>query len=280
LSKKFQKWSRRGQNYSSRGFGSRNFANKEKKDDSKNCFNCNKPGHFIADCPELNTKGKGKKSALKNKAKKSLMATWEDINELSDDEDSEEANLALMATGASDNESDSESDTDDIEEVISQMSSTQVTKALKDVMMKYMEKSNELDLVKQKFKLLNDKVNHIQADYQKSLKTIKVLESGCRSCHKPYDEYEIALQEFVHHNIDKTKISSMIHGGSNYYRRQGLGSLTSSDKGKSNNFVCLSKPPSGLYSNLTKGSSEPLTVADTLVTLEPQDKASEDLPSS
>ncbi|KAK2362931.1 hypothetical protein QL285_087953 [Trifolium repens] len=125
------------------------------------------------------------------------------------------------------------------------MSSTQVTKALKDVMMKYMEKSNELDLCKQKFKLLNEKVNHIQANYQESLKTIKVLETGCRSCHKPYDEYEIALQEFVHHNIDKVKMSSMIHGGSNYYRRQGLGSLTSSDKGKSSNSVCLSKPPSG-----------------------------------
>ncbi|WJX24637.1 hypothetical protein P8452_13723 [Trifolium repens] len=44
------------------------------------------------------------------------MATWEDINELSEDEDSEEANLALMATGESDCENDSESDTDDIDE--------------------------------------------------------------------------------------------------------------------------------------------------------------------
>ena len=35
--------------------------------------------HFIADCRELNTKGKGKKSTFKNKAKKSLMATLEDI---------------------------------------------------------------------------------------------------------------------------------------------------------------------------------------------------------
>ncbi|KAK2356551.1 hypothetical protein QL285_093880 [Trifolium repens] len=133
-----------------------------------------------------------------------------------------------MATAASDNESDSEPDIDDIEEVISQMSSTQVTKALKDVMMKYMEKTNELDLFKQKFNLLNEKVNHIQADYQKSLKTIKVLETGCRTCHKPYDEYEIALQEFVHHNIDKTRISSMIYGGSNY-KRQGLGCSLASE---------------------------------------------------
>ncbi|WJX89173.1 hypothetical protein P8452_71190 [Trifolium repens] len=131
----------------------------------------------MADCPELNSKGKGRKSTIKNKAKKSLMATWEDINELSEDEDSEEANLALMATGESDNESDSESDTDDIEEIISKMSSTQMTKALKDVMVKYMEKLSELDFCKRKLKLLNENLNQTQANYQKSLKTIKVLET-------------------------------------------------------------------------------------------------------
>ncbi|KAK2423383.1 bromodomain-containing protein [Trifolium repens] len=282
LSKKFQKWSiRRGKNHSSKGFGSWNNISKEKKDDTKNCFNCHKPGHFMADCPELNSKGKGRKSTIKNKAKKSLMAKWEDINELSEDKDYEEANLALMATGESDNEGDSESDTDNIEEVISKMSSTQITKALKDVMVKYMEKLSELDFCKQKLKLLNENINQTQANYQKSLKTIKVLETGCRTCHKPYDEYEISLQEFVHHNFDKTRMSSIIHGGlSNYHKRQGLGSLTSSDVGKSNNFVCLSKSPSEAYSNFTKGISEPLTVSDTLVTLEPQDKVSEDNSSS
>jgi hypothetical protein len=119
----------------------------------------------MADCPEFNSKGKRRKSTIKNKAKKSLMATWEDINELYDDEESEEANLALMATGTSDNESDSESDTDDIEEVIAQMSNTQVTKALKDVMIKFVEKTNELDLVKQKNNLLNEKINHLQAEF-------------------------------------------------------------------------------------------------------------------
>jgi hypothetical protein len=282
LSKKFQKWSiRRGKNHSSKGFGSSNNTSKEKKNDTKNCFNYHKPGHFMADCPELNSKGKGRKSTIKNKAKKSLMATWEDITELSEDEDSEEANLALMATGESDNESDSESVTDDIEEVISKMSSTQMTKALKDVMVKYMEKLSELDFCKRKLKLLNENLNQTQANYQKSLKTIKVLETGCRTCNKPYDEYEISLQEFVHHNIDKTRMSSIIHGGfSNYHKRQGLGSLTSSDVGKSNNSLCLSKSPSEAYSNFTKGSSEPLTVSDTLVSLEPQDKVLEDDSSS
>jgi hypothetical protein len=186
-----------------------------------------------------------------------------------------------MATGESDDENDSESDTEDVDEVISKMTSTQMAKTLKDAMVKYMEKLSELDFCKQKLKLLNENLNQTQANYQKSLKTIKVLETGCRTCQKPHDEYELSLQEFLYHNIDKTRMSSIIHGGlSNYHKRQGLGSLTSSDVGKSNNAVCLSKSPSEAYSNFTKGRSEPLTVSDTLVSLEPQDKASEDNSSS
>ncbi|KAK2417160.1 cytochrome P450 93A3 [Trifolium repens] len=40
------------------------------------------------------------------------------------------------------------------------------------------------------------------------------------------------------------------------------------------------KSPSESYSNFTKGTSEPLTVSGTLVSLEPQDKVSEDDSSS
>ncbi|MCI83434.1 serine/threonine protein kinase SRPK1, partial [Trifolium medium] len=64
---------------------------KDKKDDQKNCFNYRKPGHFIADCPDLAYKNKGNKGNSKNddfrsKMKKSLLATWEDLQKLSDDE--------------------------------------------------------------------------------------------------------------------------------------------------------------------------------------------------
>ena len=54
-----------------------------KKEDQKGCFNCKKPGHFIADCPDLQkekSKEKSKKSTFKSskfmkQIKKSLMAT-------------------------------------------------------------------------------------------------------------------------------------------------------------------------------------------------------------
>jgi hypothetical protein len=274
LSKKFQKWTMRksrnsGRSSGSKGSGYRGSGNKDKKDDSKNCFNCHKPGHFIADCPELSTKGKGSKSTFKNRVKKSLLATWEDVNNLSDDEaEDAEANLALMATAESESdvESDAELETDDIEQVISKLSNTQISKALKDTMMKYMDKSKELELFKQKFNMLNDKVNHIQEDYNKSLKTIQVLENGCRTCNKPYDKQEIALQEFVHHNIDKHRLASMIYGAGKY-TGQGLGSTS---KGNSNQSVCISKPSPDLYSHFVSSSStENSKVSDALVRAEP-----------
>ena len=59
-----------------------------KKEDQKGCFNYKKPGHFIADCPDLQkekSKDKSKKSSVnlrkfKKQIKKSLMATWKDLD--------------------------------------------------------------------------------------------------------------------------------------------------------------------------------------------------------
>ncbi|MCI69156.1 hypothetical protein A2U01_0090417, partial [Trifolium medium] len=78
-----------------------------------------KPGHFIADCPEMSSKDKNKrntskKESFKNKIKQSLMATWEDLDEISDDETEEEekANLASMTSANSDSDSDPEPESD------------------------------------------------------------------------------------------------------------------------------------------------------------------------
>jgi len=61
----------------------RNSYKGSRKEDQKGCFNCKKPGNFIADCPDLQkekSKDKSKKSTfksnkIKKKIKQSLMAT-------------------------------------------------------------------------------------------------------------------------------------------------------------------------------------------------------------
>ncbi|GAU10265.1 hypothetical protein TSUD_420340 [Trifolium subterraneum] len=55
FTRNFQKWARMSK--SRKGNSSRSTPNREEK----NCFKCNKPGHFIAECPEASTKDKNKK---------------------------------------------------------------------------------------------------------------------------------------------------------------------------------------------------------------------------
>ncbi|GAU10466.1 hypothetical protein TSUD_421860, partial [Trifolium subterraneum] len=122
FTRNFQKWARMSK--SRKGNSSRSTPNREEK----NCFKCNKPGHFIAKCPEASSKDKNKKfSSYKRRFQKSLMATFEDL-EASLDSDDEEANVALMATANEDSEgSDSdESDSDESEQVLLNYSKEQL----------------------------------------------------------------------------------------------------------------------------------------------------------
>ncbi|XP_072087067.1 uncharacterized protein [Arachis hypogaea] len=65
-----------------------------KKDQVKfTCHHCKEPGHFKSDCPQLK---KGEKS--KKDKKKVMMATWEDLeNDTSSESSDQEAQLCLMA---------------------------------------------------------------------------------------------------------------------------------------------------------------------------------------
>ena len=94
--------------------------------EEKGCFNCKKTEHFIAECPDLQkdkTKDKSKKpifksNKFKKQIKKSLMATWEDMDNESESEEEEAEDeakiaMALVATVENENESsDAESYTD------------------------------------------------------------------------------------------------------------------------------------------------------------------------
>ncbi|KAH9679144.1 Integrase catalytic domain-containing protein [Citrus sinensis] len=72
----------------------RNFKNQREKKEVITCYECKKPGHIRSECPLINK--------LK---KKSMVATWDDSEEDSSDEEGlqEVSNLALMAIGEDDN---------------------------------------------------------------------------------------------------------------------------------------------------------------------------------
>ena len=73
--------------------------------EEKGCFNCKKTEHFIAECPDLQkdkTKDKSKKpifksNKFKKQIKKSLMATWEDLDNETESEEEEAEDEAKIA---------------------------------------------------------------------------------------------------------------------------------------------------------------------------------------
>ena len=84
-------------------FLSRSSGHKGSRKEDKGCFNCKKIGHFIAECPDLQ-KDKSKKpiykaNKFKKQIKKSLMVTWEDLDNESesDKEDAEDEAKVAMA---------------------------------------------------------------------------------------------------------------------------------------------------------------------------------------
>lgn len=104
--------------FSGRSSSFRGSSSKENKDDKKGCFNYKKHGHFIADSLELqkdkSTKESYQKNIFINKFKKSLMATWDELDKKDESENNEEkVNLALIALTFSDAESDSDSEDED-----------------------------------------------------------------------------------------------------------------------------------------------------------------------
>ncbi|KAK2373437.1 gag-protease polyprotein [Trifolium repens] len=163
MTRRFQQLNMKFKKFSNRSSGSRSSGFKDKKEDLNKCFNCKKPGHFIADCPEKSSRDKVKgksisKERFKNKVKKGLMATWEDINDESDDDTEEEANLALMATASEDNDSDTESDEESDEEleVFSNLTQSELVNSLKTALKHYALKSKHYKILKRVYNDLNE----------------------------------------------------------------------------------------------------------------------------
>ncbi|KAK2409825.1 hypothetical protein QL285_045226 [Trifolium repens] len=113
MAAKVSQWAKQSKKYAGKFGGSSKKigATKEKKEEQSKCFKCNKPGHFIVDCPEnksRSSKRSSSKERYKTKVKKSFLATWEDLDKDSDSDGDEEANLALMTTASDKDNSEHE----------------------------------------------------------------------------------------------------------------------------------------------------------------------------
>ena len=84
-----------------------------RKEDQKGCFNCKKPGRFIADCPDLQkekSKEKSKKPTFKSsKFKKQIKQSESESDKDDADEDAKVA-MGLVATVTSEAEPGSDSE--------------------------------------------------------------------------------------------------------------------------------------------------------------------------
>src|SRR4030043_843765 len=224
LTRRFQRWTWKNKNFS-RSSSSKGLSLKK---DEKNCFNCKKPGHFIADCPELkkdkSKKNGSKTSNVKRNCRKSLMAAWDELDKDSgsEKEDDEEANLALMATTSSETESESESETDseDEDEVYSKTSKSELVSMVKDSIRLCIKKSNELKIARRSYLIMADEVNKLRTINrsqqmmlkfmgQKHLALKQSISDGIP--YEPVIEHELAFEEFMWSGLDRSNLASIMY---------------------------------------------------------------------
>lgn len=155
LSLKGQYLANKNKRFSGRSNDFRGSSSIEKKDVQKGCFNCKKHGHFIVDCPEVqkdkSKKGSFKKDSFRNKFKKNLMTTWDELNKEEDSEkDEEQANLTLMALTSSEAESNSNSSSksEEEDEVFSKISYFDLITLIQDLIGRCQEKVRHVKILK------------------------------------------------------------------------------------------------------------------------------------
>ena len=227
MAAKVSQWAKRSKKYAGKFGGSskRLSTAKDKKEDQNKCFKCNKPGHFIADCPEnksRSSKQSSSKERYKSKVKKSFLATWEDLDKDSDSDGDEEANLALMATTSDREDSEAGSDSEDEEEVIAKLSRTELVDSLKDALKMLTKKAGECKVLKKAYNNLTEKMNIIVEENESLRSRNSFMETHYVYDDKVPPEHEFALQEFLINGMKRSKIASLIYHVSRN-RGEGLG---------------------------------------------------------
>lgn len=178
--------------------GFRGTSSRVNKANQKGCLNCQKPDHFIADFPEIQKdkaqKGSFQKNNSRSKFKKSMMATWDELdNEEEADENKEEVNLALVASIFSDSESEADSDSDskDADGVFSKLSRSSLITFCEDLMDRCQQRSRDMRILKKKYVPLKDELKTSQKK-TKSIKRDHISQVNIVS-DKPLSEHKMDL---------------------------------------------------------------------------------------
>jgi len=216
-------------------------------EDQKGCFNCKKPGHLIVDCPDLHkekSKDKSKKSnfissKFRKQIKKSLTATWEDLDcesgsEKEEAEDEENVAIGLMATVTSEAESDS--DSEDENEVYYKTPREELIEYLKELLTHFELRTIKLKDLKEKYVDLMKQRESTPLDLKPSEEGLRGFDIICKTyeerlkllcqklqekCNgKSLSKHEIALADFIISGIDRSKVASIIYS---IYKINGKG---------------------------------------------------------
>jgi len=243
LSNKLQYLARKNKKFLSKKGGYKS----SKKEDQKGCFNCKKPGHFIVECPDLQkekSKDKSKKSSFNSRKfrkqiKKSLKATWEDLDSESGSEKEkaeDEAKVAVGVVATLTSEVEPDSDSEDENEVYSKIPREELIESLRELLTHFELRTNELKDLKEKYVGLLKQQESTLLDlkaYEEGLrdfdficKTYKVklkflcqkLQEKCNG--KSLSKHEIALEDFIISGIDISKVAPMIY---NIYKKMVKG---------------------------------------------------------
>ncbi|XP_057745416.1 uncharacterized protein LOC130963302 [Arachis stenosperma] len=158
----FARKMRRLLRYKNKGKGSSSSKDVKKDQVKFTCHHCKEPGHFKSDCPQLK---KGEK--FKKDKKKVMMATWEDLeNDTSSESSDQEAQLCLMADHNDEDEVDlSNLSIDELHYIIKDISVN--SKKLLD---KYAKCKKENEALRTENDLLLKKIKANETNNEKLLK--------------------------------------------------------------------------------------------------------------
>nr|KYP31711.1 hypothetical protein KK1_047822 [Cajanus cajan] len=184
------------------------------------CYECKKPGHYKTECPKLEKEREKEKKKSTPHKKKAMMATWDDLDTTSF-EDDEHANICQMenidSSSESDDEEVSKSNFKDLQYAYNQLltDSAKISTAYKE------KKKRIFELVEENLLLKNENT-------KLSEKSEKILE-----------EIEILKFDLSKFTLGTKNLENLLKYSKSKNDKSGLGYVDSEYENKSK-YICIS----------------------------------------